>query len=242
MEGRSPVLIDFGLARVADDPRLTRTGWLLGTPGYLAPEILYGDDADHRLRRARLGRHRGLRRAPAGRRSARGPCDGDHGPGPPRRARPVRRASTALLPLVRGCLAPDPADRPDARAERRCAALRGPRCRRRPATTPRCRSRWPRPRPRTTTAPTCSARVAVTAPLTTAATPSDGAAAGPRAVHAAATAAHAASPSTRRPAPVPPERRRPAPPGLPRLQRGARAAGLFAATTSASRSGARTSR
>ncbi len=44
MEGRTPILIDFGLARVADDPRLTQTGWLLGTPGYLAPEILYGDD------------------------------------------------------------------------------------------------------------------------------------------------------------------------------------------------------
>jgi len=45
MEGRAPILIDFGLARVADDPKLTHTGWLLGTPGYLAPEILYGDDA-----------------------------------------------------------------------------------------------------------------------------------------------------------------------------------------------------
>ncbi len=45
MEGRSPVLIDFGLARVAEDSRLTRTGWLLGTPGYLAPEVLYGDEA-----------------------------------------------------------------------------------------------------------------------------------------------------------------------------------------------------
>ncbi len=45
MEGRTPILIDFGLARVADDPRLTHTGWLLGTPGYLAPEILYGDEA-----------------------------------------------------------------------------------------------------------------------------------------------------------------------------------------------------
>lgn len=45
MEGRTPILIDFGLARVADDVRLTQTGWLLGTPGYLAPEILYGDDA-----------------------------------------------------------------------------------------------------------------------------------------------------------------------------------------------------
>ncbi|MDN5895083.1 MAG: protein kinase, partial [Nocardioides sp.] len=44
MEGRNPVLIDFGLARVADDANITRTGWLLGTPGYLAPEILYGHE------------------------------------------------------------------------------------------------------------------------------------------------------------------------------------------------------
>lgn len=45
MEGRAPVLIDFGLARLADDTRLTQAGWLMGTPGYLAPEILYGDPA-----------------------------------------------------------------------------------------------------------------------------------------------------------------------------------------------------
>jgi predicted Ser/Thr protein kinase len=44
LEGRAPVLIDFGLAKLADDSRLTATGWLMGTPGYLAPEILYGDD------------------------------------------------------------------------------------------------------------------------------------------------------------------------------------------------------
>jgi predicted Ser/Thr protein kinase len=44
MEGRTPVLIDFGLARVAEDDRITRTGWLLGTPGYLAPEVLHGHE------------------------------------------------------------------------------------------------------------------------------------------------------------------------------------------------------
>lgn len=42
MEGRNPVLIDFGLARLDDDMKVTRTGYLLGTPGYLAPEILFG--------------------------------------------------------------------------------------------------------------------------------------------------------------------------------------------------------
>jgi hypothetical protein len=42
LEGRTPILIDFGLARVADDAQVTQAGWLLGTPGYLAPEILYG--------------------------------------------------------------------------------------------------------------------------------------------------------------------------------------------------------
>lgn len=45
IEGRTPILIDFGLARVADDPKITVTGLLLGTPGYLPPEILHGDEA-----------------------------------------------------------------------------------------------------------------------------------------------------------------------------------------------------
>lgn len=45
MEGRNPVLIDFGLARSDADPRLTQVGLLLGTPGYLPPEILSGEDA-----------------------------------------------------------------------------------------------------------------------------------------------------------------------------------------------------
>jgi predicted Ser/Thr protein kinase len=39
-----PVLIDFGIAQAADDARVTSTGLVLGTPGYLAPELL--DDAE----------------------------------------------------------------------------------------------------------------------------------------------------------------------------------------------------
>ncbi|MFC7404486.1 protein kinase domain-containing protein [Georgenia alba] len=39
-----PVLIDFGIAQVADDVRLTQTGLVTGTPGYLDPEVIAGGD------------------------------------------------------------------------------------------------------------------------------------------------------------------------------------------------------
>ncbi|MGL5829449.1 MAG: serine/threonine-protein kinase, partial [Angustibacter sp.] len=38
-----PVVIDFGIAHVADDVRLTSTGLVMGTPGYLSPEVIDGD-------------------------------------------------------------------------------------------------------------------------------------------------------------------------------------------------------
>ena len=37
-----PVVIDFGIAHVAEDARLTATGLVMGTPGYLSPEVIEG--------------------------------------------------------------------------------------------------------------------------------------------------------------------------------------------------------
>jgi serine/threonine protein kinase len=37
-----PVVIDFGIAQAPDSTRLTMTGMFMGTPGYLAPEVIEG--------------------------------------------------------------------------------------------------------------------------------------------------------------------------------------------------------
>lgn len=42
MSDTGPVVIDFGIAQVADDVRLTQTGMVTGTPGYLDPEVIAG--------------------------------------------------------------------------------------------------------------------------------------------------------------------------------------------------------
>ena len=110
MEGRTPVLIDFGLARLADDPRLTHTGWLLGTPGYLAPEILYGDEATpasdvHSW--AATVVYAATGRPPYGKGPAMAIMDrvrrGDHD---------LSAVPEQLVGLLRSCLAPEPLERP----------------------------------------------------------------------------------------------------------------------------------
>lgn len=39
---RGPILIDFGIAQVLNDERLTRTGLVTGTPGFLDPDVMAG--------------------------------------------------------------------------------------------------------------------------------------------------------------------------------------------------------
>lgn len=112
LEGRDPVLIDFGLAQLADDMTLTQAGWLLGTPGYLAPEILYGDGptpaADVHAWAATVVF------AATGR--------GPYGSGPPiavmDRARrgefDLSGVPREMVPILTSALRPDPANRPTA--------------------------------------------------------------------------------------------------------------------------------
>ncbi|MFE5910429.1 protein kinase [Streptomyces wedmorensis] len=110
-------LIDFGVARAADQSRLTKTGMVIGTPAYMAPEQAV---AERQLTGAAdvfaLGSL--LLYAANGR-----PPFGD-GSGPDLLYRVVHaepdfgrltETDPALAELVRKCLAKDPADRPTAK-------------------------------------------------------------------------------------------------------------------------------
>ena len=45
LDDGQPVVIDFGIAHLPDTTRLTKTGLVMGTPGYLAPEVIEGRPA-----------------------------------------------------------------------------------------------------------------------------------------------------------------------------------------------------
>ena len=47
MDGE-PMVIDFGIAQVADEVRVTATGLVMGTPGYLSPEIADGKSSSEK--------------------------------------------------------------------------------------------------------------------------------------------------------------------------------------------------
>ncbi len=245
LEGRAPVLIDFGLARLAEDPRLTHTGWLLGTPGYLAPEILYGDDATtasdvHSWAATVVFAATG--RPPFGTGPAMAIMDrvrrGEHD---------LSAVPAALLPLVRACLAPDPNDRPETAAV--LASLRGP-ARPAPPQGP-AREDFTMPfalaapdtDPTPGTAPTAVTSTSPgTRPLTVPVPPPVQTSLGQPgpSVLQPARAPYMQPPQPQgqpqpqqgeRPRLVPPDGWRPPPSGLPKLQRGALLSGLFATVT-----------
>ncbi|MFI8101029.1 protein kinase [Streptomyces sp. NPDC086023] len=121
-----PYLIDFGIARAVQDPRRTRTGTVLGTPGYLAPEQATGEVAGAPADVFSLAAV--LVYAATGR----GPflADAEEPSLPALLYRVVHDepglmgVPDTLLPLLRDCLAKAPEDRPT--AEEVCARLGGP--------------------------------------------------------------------------------------------------------------------
>ena len=107
-----PVVIDFGIAHVAESSRMTMTGLVMGTPGYLSPELVEGGDVTPAtdwwgwaatLTFAATGR------SPFGRggmeavlaRVCRGDAD-------------LRDVDPELAPLLYACFDPDASKRPDA--------------------------------------------------------------------------------------------------------------------------------
>ncbi|MEU8585880.1 serine/threonine-protein kinase [Streptomyces sp. NPDC048664] len=118
LAGNRPLLIDFGIARAGDDSRLTTTGGVIGSPGYMAPEQATGGISAPPADIFALGAvlvyastGRGPFSRPGGQPSAQALlyCVVHEEPD-------LEGVPEALLPLIRACLAKGAGDRPTAGA------------------------------------------------------------------------------------------------------------------------------
>ncbi|WP_327292148.1 serine/threonine-protein kinase [Streptomyces sp. NBC_01198] len=118
LAGQRPLLIDFGIARAAEDSRHTRTGGMIGSPGYMPPEQATAGAA------AEPGDLFALAAVLVYAATGRGPFQrpGEDPSAPALLYRVVHEDADlsgvpdVVLPLLRACLAKDPRERPDARA------------------------------------------------------------------------------------------------------------------------------
>ncbi len=113
-EGRGPVLVDLGLALGDEDPKLTRTGAVVGTPAFLAPEMFRTLKASPATDVFALGVT--LYQAMTRDLPYTFPEIADAGAGRPLPDRPVREMERLLGPVAAATLHPDPGRRPRAAA------------------------------------------------------------------------------------------------------------------------------
>jgi eukaryotic-like serine/threonine-protein kinase len=112
------VLTDFGIATFADDPKLTQTGMVMGSPGFTAPERIRGEDASPASDLWSLGAtiyaavegHGPFERR-GGAMTTMSAIINENAPDAP--------TAGALGPVIAALLRREPTDRPDARAAER---------------------------------------------------------------------------------------------------------------------------
>jgi hypothetical protein len=110
LEDGEPVVIDFGIAHIADDVRLTSSGLVMGTPGYLSPEVIGGSPVTQAT--DWWGWAATLAFAASGRPPfGRGPMDVVLGR-VNRGESDLTGVDSRLSPLLAAALSPDPAGRP----------------------------------------------------------------------------------------------------------------------------------